>query len=50
MTTRNVLSCVQGVRKWTVKIDIREFRENLAGYLESGKPLANMRHEETLGF
>ncbi len=33
-----------------VKVGIREFRENLAGYLESGKPLAIMRHGETLGF
>jgi len=29
---------------------MREFRENLAGYLESGKPLAITRHGETLGF
>jgi antitoxin (DNA-binding transcriptional repressor) of toxin-antitoxin stability system len=34
----------------TVKVGIREFRENLAGYLESGAPLAIMRHGETLGF
>ena len=34
----------------TLKIGVREFRENLAGYLESGKPLAIMRHGETLGF
>ena len=34
----------------TVKVGIREFRENLAGYLESGDPLAIMRHGETLGF
>ena len=34
----------------TVKVGIREFRENLAGYLESGNPLAIMRHGETLGF
>ena len=34
----------------TVKIGIREFRENLAGYLESDKPLAITRHGETLGF
>ena len=34
----------------TVKIGIREFRENLAGYLESGTPLAITRHGETLGF
>ncbi|HLG98663.1 MAG TPA: hypothetical protein VKX49_20295 [Bryobacteraceae bacterium] len=33
----------------TEKIGIREFRENLAGYLEGGKPLAT-RHGETLGF
>ncbi len=29
---------------------MREFRENLAGYLESGKPLAITSHGETLGF
>ena len=29
---------------------MREFRENLAGYLESGKPLAITRHGETLGY
>ncbi len=34
----------------TEKIGMREFRENLAGYLESGKPLAITRHGETLGF
>jgi len=34
----------------TVKIGIREFREKLAGYLESGTPLAITRHGETLGF
>jgi hypothetical protein len=34
----------------TVKVGVREFRENLAGYLESGAPLAIMRHGETLGF
>ncbi|HLJ47490.1 MAG TPA: hypothetical protein VKU01_15850 [Bryobacteraceae bacterium] len=32
------------------KIGIREFRENLAGYLEGGKLLAITRHGETLGF
>lgn len=32
------------------KIGMREFRENLAGYLEAGKPLAITRHGETLGF
>lgn len=34
----------------TVKIGIREFRENLAGYLESDQLLAITRHGETLGF
>ena len=34
----------------TVKVGMREFRENLAGYLESGTTLAIMRHGETLGF
>ncbi len=34
----------------TVKVGIREFREKLAGYLESGTPLAITRHGETLGF
>ena len=34
----------------TVKVGMREFRENLAGYLEAGKPLAIMRHGATLGF
>ncbi len=34
----------------TVKIGMREFRENLSGYLESGKPLAITRHGETLGY
>jgi antitoxin (DNA-binding transcriptional repressor) of toxin-antitoxin stability system len=34
----------------TVKIGIREFREKLSDYLESGTPLAITRHGETLGF
>ena len=34
----------------TEKIGMREFRKNLAGYLESGKPLAITRHGETLGY
>jgi hypothetical protein len=43
--------CVRKVRIMeTEKIGMREFRENLAGYLESGKPLAITRHGETLGF
>lgn len=47
----NMLLCVRKVRNvGTEKIGIREFRENLAGYLESGRPLAITRHGETLGF
>jgi hypothetical protein len=34
----------------TEKIGMREFRENLAGYLVGGRPLAITRHGETLGF
>jgi len=34
----------------TVKVGIREFREKLSGYLESGSPLAIMRHGQTLGY
>ena len=34
----------------TEKIGMREFRENLAGYLEGGRPLAITRHGKTLGF
>ncbi len=34
----------------TLKVGIREFREKLTGYLESGMPLAITRHGETLGF
>lgn len=34
----------------TVKVGIREFREKLAGYLESGTPLAIERHGKTLGY
>ena len=46
-----MLKCVRWVRNMeTVKVGMREFRENLAGYLESGMPLAIMRHGETLGF
>ena len=46
-----MVKCVQGVHNMeTQKIGIREFRENLAGYLESGTPLAITRHGETLGF
>jgi antitoxin (DNA-binding transcriptional repressor) of toxin-antitoxin stability system len=34
----------------TEKIGMRELRENLAGHLERGRPLAITRHGETLGF
>jgi antitoxin (DNA-binding transcriptional repressor) of toxin-antitoxin stability system len=34
----------------TLKIGMREFRQNLAGYLESGTPLAITRHGQTLGY
>lgn len=34
----------------TQKIGIREFRENLANYLELGEPLTITRHGATLGF
>jgi antitoxin (DNA-binding transcriptional repressor) of toxin-antitoxin stability system len=34
----------------TEKIGVREFRENLADYLEAGRTLAITRHGETLGF
>jgi antitoxin (DNA-binding transcriptional repressor) of toxin-antitoxin stability system len=46
-----MLSGVQRVHNTeTSKIGICEFRENLARYLESGKPLAITRHGEALGF
>lgn len=31
-------------------VGIREFRENLAGYLEGAVPVAITRHGETIGF
>jgi antitoxin (DNA-binding transcriptional repressor) of toxin-antitoxin stability system len=34
----------------SVKVGIREFRDNLASYLESNTPVAITRHGETLGF
>jgi antitoxin (DNA-binding transcriptional repressor) of toxin-antitoxin stability system len=34
----------------TEKIGVREFRENLAAYLEGGRAVAITRHGETLGF
>jgi antitoxin (DNA-binding transcriptional repressor) of toxin-antitoxin stability system len=34
----------------TERVGIREFRENLSGYLESTEPIAITRHGETIGF
>ncbi len=34
----------------TVKVGVREFRENLSSFLESGNSLAIERHGKTLGF
>ena len=34
----------------TERVGIREFRENLSGYLESETPVAITRHGETIGF
>jgi antitoxin (DNA-binding transcriptional repressor) of toxin-antitoxin stability system len=46
-----MVNCVHTVLNMqTVTVGIRELRENLAGYLESGKPLAITKHGETLGF
>src|SRR5579885_3895083 len=42
--------CTQGTKMKTTKVAIREFREKLADYLESGTPLAITRHGETVGF
>ena len=44
-------NCVQRVHNMeTQKIGVREFRENLADYLESGAPLTITRHGEALGY
>jgi antitoxin (DNA-binding transcriptional repressor) of toxin-antitoxin stability system len=32
------------------RVGIREFRENLSGFLESHKPVAITRHGQTIGF
>lgn len=32
------------------RVGIREFRENLSGYLESSTPVAITRHGQTIGF
>jgi hypothetical protein len=42
--------CTVSTQMETVKIGIREFRENLADYLEANQTLAITRHGETLGF
>jgi antitoxin (DNA-binding transcriptional repressor) of toxin-antitoxin stability system len=34
----------------TERVGIREFRENLSGYLESATPVAITRHGQTIGF
>lgn len=34
----------------TARVGIREFRENLSGFLESSEPVAITRHGETIGF
>ena len=34
----------------TERVGVREFRENLSGYLESPTPVAITRHGETIGF
>jgi antitoxin (DNA-binding transcriptional repressor) of toxin-antitoxin stability system len=33
-----------------IRVGIREFRENLAAYLESSTPVAITKHGETVGF
>ena len=33
-----------------VKVGVREFRERLASFLETGAPVAITRHGETVGF
>ena len=45
-----MLSRTHVTQRWTEKIGTRKSRENLAGYLEAGKPLAITRPGETLGF
>ena len=34
----------------TLKVGMREFRDKLAGYIESGTPIAITRHGRTVGF
>ena len=45
-----MLLCTQGTHMESKEVGIREFRENLSGFLEGGKPLAITKHGETLGF
>jgi antitoxin (DNA-binding transcriptional repressor) of toxin-antitoxin stability system len=42
--------CVHILIMQTAKVGIREFRENLASYIESSTPVAITRHGETVGF
>jgi hypothetical protein len=41
--------CVRNMMQ-TARVGIREFRENLASYIESSTPVAITRHGETVGF
>jgi antitoxin (DNA-binding transcriptional repressor) of toxin-antitoxin stability system len=46
-----MISCVRrGYTMEAVKVGIREFREKLASFLETGTPVAVTRHGETIGF
>lgn len=40
---------IRGIVMQTTKVGIREFREHLADYLESTKPVAITRHGATIG-
>src|SRR5580704_3258483 len=42
--------CVHKVVMQSARVGIREFRENLASYIESATPVAITRHGETVGF
>ena len=50
--TYYVLACVhkRGDHMQTQKVGIREFRENLATFLEASGPVAITRHGETVGY
>ena len=49
-----MLNCVHRGTQWggimLQKVGIREFRNNLAKYLSATKPVAVMRHGETVGY